>query len=178
MVSPRANAARTTAPQPGASVHTRYLAAVGLPSGGITINPPASCSSVCSTQLKTIRDELERGIGSLLGTTSTAGVEGKLSVSFASDAVGDAARGAELGDEGFAITSAASAVNITARTPSGAMYGVFKLLSFMQQRQPLPERLVSSPKTKLRHWDLWDGLDGSVTRGFAGRSLLWPVQTL
>ena len=31
------------------------------------------------------------------------------------------------------------------------------------------------PRTRLRHWDLWDELDGSVTRGYAGRSLFWPM---
>ena len=25
-----------------------------------------------------------------------------------------------------------------------------------------------------RVWELWDVLDGGVTRGYAGRSLLWP----
>ena len=37
--------------------------------------------------------------------------------------------------------------------------------------EPLPEDLTSVPAMKLRVFDLWDELDGSITRGFAGRSL-------
>lgn len=65
-----------------------------------------------------------------------------------------------LGDEGFTIASTATTASIVAATPSGALYGAFKLLSFMQQRKPIPPRFTTIPKTKLRHWDLWDGLDG------------------
>ena len=37
-----------------------------------------------------------------------------------------------------------------------------------------PPELTSSPAMELRVFDLWDELDGRITRGFAGKSLVWP----
>ncbi|EGB04646.1 hypothetical protein AURANDRAFT_10378, partial [Aureococcus anophagefferens] len=59
-------------------------------------------------------------------------------------------------------------------TASGAWYGAFKLLSYVQRRLPLPERDASAPAMELRAWNLWDTLSGVVERGNAGNSLVWP----
>ncbi|KAH8058491.1 alpha-glucuronidase [Aureococcus anophagefferens] len=77
----------------------------------------------------------------------------------------------ELGAEGYRLRGA----TIEAATASGAFYGAFALLGLIQRREPLPAVRTSVPRTRLRHWDLWDELDGSVTRGYAGRSLFWPM---
>ena len=59
---------------------------------------------------------------------------------------------------------------VLASRPSGALYGVYRLLALMQQDAPLPRagNLVSAPATNLRVWDLWDNLDGGIERGFGG----------
>ncbi|KAH8044422.1 alpha-glucuronidase [Aureococcus anophagefferens] len=80
------------------------------------------------------------------------------------------ARSRELGAEGYRLRGA----TIEAATASGAFYGAFALLGLIQRREPLPAVRTSVPRTRLRHWDLWDELDGSVTR-YAGRSLFWPM---
>ena len=84
-----------------------------------------------------------------------------------------------LGKEGFEIGRTGSGdVLIRAGTASGALYGSFHLLSFMQRAEPVPgsaSALQSIPALGLRIWDMWDNLDGSIERGFGGRSLIWPM---
>src|SRR5690349_21656789 len=54
----------------------------------------------------------------------------------------------------------------------GVLYGAFALLRLIQTRA-LPRRLdlCDAPALPLRMLDHWDNLDGTVERGFAGRSL-------
>ena len=54
----------------------------------------------------------------------------------------------------------------------GILYGAFAYLRLMQTRS-LPPRLnmCEAPKIPLRMLDHWDNLDGTVERGYAGRSL-------
>ena len=78
------------------------------------------------------------------------------------------------------------ALEIVSPTGRGALFGVHRLLSFLQvsafaqQQQPQPEEsqrllrdidLSSAPGTALRMWQLWDNLDGTVERGYGGRSV-------
>ena len=81
-------------------------------------------------------------------------------------------RSSDLGPEGFEIINSNSVV---ASTSSGLLYGTFHVLSLLQRHRGLPSVTYTSiPAMERRMWDLWDQLDGSVTRGFAGSSLLWP----
>ena len=93
-----------------------------------------------------------------------------------------------LGSEGYdlhAVTTPGSPpdssyyMRLDAATSSGALYGTFRLLSKLQRGEPLPQpranTSASVPAMTLRMWDLWDGLSGSITRGFAGQSIIWPM---
>ena len=78
------------------------------------------------------------------------------------------------GTEGFTLLGAPS-FGIVADTASGAFYGAFRFLSFLQQHKPIPAgNFTSSPAMALRAWDLWDTVSGSVEQGHAGNYLLWP----
>src|SRR5438034_663965 len=57
-----------------------------------------------------------------------------------------------------------------------AEYGAFNLLRLIQTGASLRGlAVVSAPKLRLRLLDHWDNLDGTVERGYAGRSLWdWP----
>ena len=81
-----------------------------------------------------------------------------------------AAYAKDAGAEGFAISDLA----ITAGSASGALYGAFRFLSFVQRREPLPRALAEAPSMTLRVWDLWDNLNGHIERGFGGNSFVWP----
>ena len=83
----------------------------------------------------------------------------------------DTTRIKDLTNEGFQFTNNNT---ITTATSSGALYATFHLLNLLQRKQIIPNSYTSIPAMKHRMWDLWDGLNGQVTRGFAGASLIWP----
>ena len=138
-----------------------------------------------SETLRIIRSELKRGLDGLLGvdmrfrataagdnalviaTPARSGIvqrlrrEGKLHV---------------LGSEGYLITSVTTGKNklivIAANRDVGLLYGAFHFLRTLQTRQSLDHLdIVSTPRIGYRLLDHWDNLDGSIERGYAGRSL-------
>ena len=60
----------------------------------------------------------------------------------------------------------------------GALYGAFHFLRLVQTLQPVDDLDVSQqPRLRLRVLDHWDNLDGTIERGYAGRSL-WDWKAL
>jgi alpha-glucuronidase len=89
---------------------------------------------------------------------------------------------AALGHEGFRIRSfklgGHSVTVIASSGETGVLYGVFHFLRLMQTLQSVGHLDVSQkPRLQLRVLDHWDNLDGSVERGYAGRSL-WDWDAL
>ena len=87
-----------------------------------------------------------------------------------------------LGREGYVIrTTRVRGKRVTviaANEDVGALYGTFALLRRMQMHQPVRSLgLRDAPKVGLRVLDHWDNLDGSVERGYAGRSI-WRWDSL
>jgi len=88
----------------------------------------------------------------------------------------------DLGPEGFRIRSIKSSrrslIVIASNNETGALYGAFHFLRLMQTLQPLGNLdVMEKPLLKLRVLDHWDNLDGSIERGYAGRSL-WDWSAL
>jgi alpha-glucuronidase len=120
------------------------------------------------------RRELERGLSGLLGKDvpirSRVDRDGAIVVALARSPI----KG--LGREGFAIRSARvggrRATVISANDEPGLLYGAFALLRRIQTREPLERiNLIDRPRLALRLLDHWDNFDGTVERGYAGRSL-------
>jgi alpha-glucuronidase len=89
---------------------------------------------------------------------------------------------ARLGPEGFLIRSVKlrghATTVIAATTEVGALYGAFHFLRLLQTSQPIDALNVSEkPALGLRVLNHWDNLDGSIERGYAGRSL-WDWNAL
>ncbi|HEX6464040.1 MAG TPA: alpha-glucuronidase family glycosyl hydrolase, partial [Vicinamibacterales bacterium] len=87
---------------------------------------------------------------------------------------------AGVGDEGFVIRSTRWRTHpvtvIAANTDVGVLYGAFHFLRLIQTGASLDRLSVSSrPRLALRLLDHWDNLDGSVERGYAGKSIWWPA---
>ena len=61
---------------------------------------------------------------------------------------------------------------IQAGTESGILYGVFELLRRQQTGQPV-EDIICNPSYETRILDHWDNPDGSIERGYAGKSIFW-----
>ena len=67
-------------------------------------------------------------------------------------------------DDGYRINGR----TITARTKMGLLYGRYALLR--------GEQGESHPFYKLRILNHWDNLDGSIERGYAGKSIFWDIE--
>ncbi|MEI9978686.1 MAG: alpha-glucuronidase family glycosyl hydrolase [Edaphobacter sp.] len=58
--------------------------------------------------------------------------------------------------------------------PRGELYGAFHLLSLVGTEQPLPTKpTTESPSSPIRWVNQWDNLDGTIERGYAGRSIFF-----
>lgn len=133
-----------------------------------------------SPTARIIADELNAALPSLLGS-SNSGSDAVLLVGTpkTSDAVGRLGWDADLaaaGPEGFVIRSArlanSRATVIASETQIGALYGAFHFLRLIQTGAPMSALSISQrPKVQLRLLNHWDNLDGSIERGYAGKSL-------
>lgn len=131
-----------------------------------------------------IRGELQNGLSGLLGTavplTEKIERDGAIVVATSNSSL-MAGRGWKqqlnvLGPEGFRIATlriAGHAVTVIAsQSEVGALYGVFYYLRLLQNLKPIARLEVSEkPRLQLRLLDHWDNLDGTIERGYAGRSL-------
>jgi len=131
-----------------------------------------------------IRNELRLGCSGLLGTS----VDVEETSDAASVVIGLPASSAlirklrwdadlkKLGPEGFRIRTIAGpsrpVIVIAATTDVGALYGAFHFLRLLQTEQPIDRlQIDQAPRLKLRLLNHWDNLDGSIERGYAGKSL-------
>lgn len=73
-----------------------------------------------------------------------------------------------LKEDGFRISDK----SIQAKTDAGLLYGAFEILRRQQSGESIAEEIVN-PSYNLRLLNHWDNLDGSVERGYAGRSIFW-----
>ena len=83
--------------------------------------------------------------------------------------------------EAFSIAvGAGSVTTISAPSAHGALHGAWHLLRLVQREDAAllaPGAVAASaPAAPLRVWDLWDNLDGSVERGYAGPSIVYPLR--
>jgi alpha-glucuronidase len=81
-----------------------------------------------------------------------------------------------LGEEGFLIRSCQvesdNRIYITGNSPPATLRGMFHFLRLIQTHQDIHALdLSSSPRIRHRILCHWDNLDGSIERGYAGRSL-------
>ena len=78
----------------------------------------------------------------------------------------------QLVEDGFAISAQNGNIIITAKNPSGVLYGAFELLRYIQTGKSIKSiKIVSNPKVKLRMLNHWDNANGTVERGYAGSSM-------
>ncbi|RIX50745.1 alpha-glucuronidase [Paenibacillus nanensis] len=85
----------------------------------------------------------------------------------------------QLPDEGFIIRTIDNgdlcSIAIAGRSERGLMYGVFHFLRLLQT-EGIGENgfnVVEQPAFRLRMLNQWDNMDGSVERGYAGRSIFY-----
>jgi alpha-glucuronidase len=83
-----------------------------------------------------------------------------------------------LSGDGYWLTTArlqgSPCIVITSLTDRGVLYGAFAWLSMLARNQDIshPDR-AESPLVPLRWINQWDNLDGSIERGYGGRSIFF-----
>ena len=87
-----------------------------------------------------------------------------------------------LGPEGFMIRSLQSKGNavivIASSGEAGVLYGAFRFLRLIQTLRPITHLdLSEKPRLAVRVLNHWDNLDGTIERGYAGKSL-WDWDAL
>jgi alpha-glucuronidase len=129
--------------------------------------------------------ELSSALNSMLGSSVTASGAwtGKPALIVGTPATSELIGGlewegdlTETGPEGFIIRSirmeGQPATVIASAGEIGSLYGAFHFLRLLQTGRSIQGLSVAeSPRVKLRLLNHWDNLDGSVERGYAGRSL-------
>ena len=83
---------------------------------------------------------------------------------------------ATLGPEGYIIRGATfgklTGIAIASHGEAGALYGAYHFLRLIQTAQPIDKlNIAERPRVQLRMVNHWDNMDGTIERGYAGRSL-------
>ena len=80
-----------------------------------------------------------------------------------------------ISDDGFRITRKGGTITLTASTDVGMLYGAYELLRRQETGQKIENNQVVSetPRYQFRILDHWDNMDGTIERGYAGRSVFF-----
>ncbi len=183
---------QTPADEDGSQLWLRYVK-VNLPArlaeyqAGLTQVVTAGSSAT----LQAAQAELVKGIGGLTGMTipvvsaPTAAGAVVLGTPASSTIVSSLALGSSLtavGSEGYLVQSTTvsgrAAIVIAGNTDVGVLRGSFALLRQLQCHHTLAGLALSeTPKVQRRILDHWDNLDGTIERGYAGKSI-WNWSSL
>lgn len=141
--------------------------------------------------LNAVQEELQNGLRGLIGkdiqvnnTFSKKGavIAGTLEESPVLQQLIQAQEMDSLGEEGYVIRSVQHnnqpVTVIAANRPKGVLYGAFHFLRLLQTRQSIDNLSIQNkPRIMKRLLNHWDNLNGSVERGYAGRSI-WKWEEL
>lgn len=182
-------AAAAAAPARAETGYDLWLRYVPIRDAALRASYRASASSVALTldspTGRAIGDELRRGLEGMLGApvrvSRRVEQDGAILVGTPASSrliagFGWADRFERAGGEGFVIRSAFAegrrVTVIASRSETGALHGAFHFLRLLQTRQPVAALdLVERPRVAVRLLNHWDNLDGTIERGYAGRSL-------
>ena len=122
-----------------------------------------------SEGLVTARNELSRGLRGMLGRVPRIEI---------AKATASAGFDAKIPGDGFRIKTvqqgSARYTIVAGGTERGVLYGVFALLRKIALEQPLDSLDETEiPYAPIRWVNHWDNLDGSIERGYGGRSIFW-----
>ncbi len=140
-----------------------------------------------SDDLRIALEEVKRGINGILGVEPVVASKPEQN-SFI--AIGLLGRGTgidsyvkydevvQIGSEGFIIKAVKNnngeAIVVAGTTIKGLLYGVFGLLRMLQTETEIEVILkIENPANQLRIINHWDNIDGSIERGYAGKSIFF-----
>ncbi|MFB5674977.1 alpha-glucuronidase family glycosyl hydrolase [Paenibacillus terreus] len=82
----------------------------------------------------------------------------------------------QTAEEGYRIRTNVEdgSVTVAGQTAKGVLYGAFHLLRLLQTGADVQKLdLLENPSNPLRMINQWDNMDGSIERGYAGRSIFY-----
>lgn len=82
-----------------------------------------------------------------------------------------------LGEDGYRIIPSGDNLTVTANSGTGLLYGAYHLLRMQSMGKPVDSVITEVPAFDLRVLNHWDNLDGTIERGYAGKSL-WKWEEL
>ncbi|MBI4902362.1 MAG: glucosiduronase [Acidobacteria bacterium] len=143
--------------------------------------PAVLVSAGDSPVLASARDELQRGIRGMLSRRlrieKTVGTEPALVVGPLDDVAKMLPANSlprTVGKEGFVLKRVAGHIVIAGADDRGTLYGVFAFLRKLGQGEPLAAlNETQVPYAAVRWMNHWDNLDGSIERGYGGKSIFW-----
>lgn len=81
---------------------------------------------------------------------------------------------ANLKEDAFLLKTVGSSVVVTAANDRGVLYGAFALLRKIALGESIGHlNEQQTPRAAIRWVNQWDNLDGSIERGYGGRSIFW-----
>jgi alpha-glucuronidase len=79
-----------------------------------------------------------------------------------------------LPPDAFRLRTTAGNILITASTDRGVLYGAFALLEKIALAEPIANlNETHQPAVPVRWVNHWDNLEGTIERGYGGRSIFW-----
>ena len=82
--------------------------------------------------------------------------------------------GPDFGAEGYSLTEKDGQVTIRAGHTRGLLYGTFRLVLLVAAGKTLKGiHMEEKPENPIRMINHWDNIDGSIERGYSGRSFLY-----
>jgi alpha-glucuronidase len=141
-----------------------------------------------SAVIQSTRDELIRGVRGMTGRTLRieTGIPAEDAIVLGTlpavqHAFPESRIAASLGEDGYLLRTVRAGplrrVLIAGQNDRGVLYGTFALLRKIGSGQPVGELdEQESPYAPIRWVNQWDNLDGSIERGYGGRSIFWEAQ--
>ncbi|WP_372962528.1 alpha-glucuronidase [Mesotoga sp.] len=82
--------------------------------------------------------------------------------------------GLDVTEDGFTLEASSGTCIVTAKEDRGILHGMFHMLRIVMSGGLLDETsIVQRPDMKLRMLDHWDNMDGSIERGYSGKSFFF-----
>ena len=75
-------------------------------------------------------------------------------------------------DDAYSIGNDNGVITVTSSTENGLLYGAYTLLRLQQTGEKV-KAMNDSPTSNLRILNHWDNPNGTVERGFSGKSIFW-----
>lgn len=79
----------------------------------------------------------------------------------------------ELKEDGYHLSTHPNRLQILGQNERGALYGTFAYLSLLARGEFTEVAYASSPSAPIRWANEWDNLDGSIERGYGGKSIFF-----